>query len=415
MTASKIVVIGGGPAGMMAAIQAARSCADVTLIEKNAELGKKLLLSGKGRCNLTNACERDVFLQRFSGNGQFLRDAFKTFFNKDLMRFFEERGLKLRVERQQRVFPVTDSSMSILAVLKKELAARQVKVLYKVCVQDVLVANGMVRGVRLAGGGEIKSDRVILATGGVSYAFTGSTGEGIRIAARLKHRTVPVRAGLVPLAAKPAFIRELEGLTLKNIRLVFSHGGKKLASEIGELMFTANGVSGPLVLTLSGQIADWLAVEDKTGVILEIDLKPALTEEQLHERLLREFRGSPRRTVKNTFRELLPVRLIGAFLDILRIPQDKKANQVNQRERAEMVALLKKFRLEITGTLPIEEAMITRGGVSLRDIDPRTMGSRIIKGLFFAGEMIDVDADTGGFNLQAAFSTGYLAGESSSQ
>jgi len=217
------------------------------------------------------------------------------------------------------------------------------------------------------------------------------------------------------LAAKPAFIRELEGLTLKNIRLVFSHGGKKLASEIGELMFTANGVSGPLVLTLSGQIADWLAVEDKTGVILEIDLKPALTEEQLHERLLREFRGSPRRTVKNTFRELLPVRLIGAFLDILRIPQDKKANQVNQRERAEMVALLKKFRLEITGTLPIEEAMITRGGVSLRDIDPRTMGSRIIKGLFFAGEMIDVDADTGGFNLQAAFSTGYLAGESSSQ
>jgi hypothetical protein len=415
VTASKIVVIGGGPAGMMAAIQAARSCADVTLIEKNAELGKKLLLSGKGRCNLTNACERDVFLQRFSGNGQFLRDAFKTFFNKDLMRFFEERGLKLRVERQQRVFPVTDSSMSILAVLKKELAARQVKVLYKVCVQDVLVANGMVRGVRLAGGGEIKSDRVILATGGVSYAFTGSTGEGIRIAARLKHRTVPVRAGLVPLAAKPAFIRELEGLTLKNIRLVFSHGGKKLASEIGELMFTANGVSGPLVLTLSGQIADWLAVEDKTGVILEIDLKPALTEEQLHERLLREFRGSPRRTVKNTFRELLPVRLIGAFLDILRIPQDKKANQVNQRERAEMVALLKKFRLEITGTLPIEEAMITRGGVSLRDIDPRTMGSRIIKGLFFAGEMIDVDADTGGFNLQAAFSTGYLAGESSSQ
>ncbi len=400
---------------MMAAIQAARSRADVTLIEKNAELGRKLLLSGKGRCNLTNACEMEAFLRRFSGNAQFLRDAFKIFFNKDLMRFFEKRGVRLKVERQLRVFPATDSSMSILAALKKELAFLKVKVIYKTCVRDVLIENGRTRGVRLSGGREIRSDSVILATGGISYAFTGSTGDGIEFAARLKHRIVPFRPGLVPLTAAQPFVRELEGLTLKNIRLVFSRGGKKIVSEIGELLFTGNGVSGPLVLTLSGQIADWLAAADGSSVLLEIDLKPALTEDQLHERLLRDFRGAPKKTVKNIFRELLPARMIKVFLDILRIPQDKKANQVSHRERTEIVALLKRFSLDVNGTLPIEEAMVSRGGVSLRDIDPRTMGSRIIKGLFFAGEMIDVDADTGGFNLQAAFSTGYLAGKSSSQ
>ncbi|MDD4894312.1 MAG: NAD(P)/FAD-dependent oxidoreductase [Candidatus Omnitrophica bacterium] len=410
MNEKRIVVVGGGAAGAIAAIRASELRQDVTLIEKNPILGKKLLLSGKGRCNLTNACDLDSFIKRFSGNGQFLRDAFKKFFNLDLMRFFEERGLKLKTERQLRVFPETDRSVSIVQVLEKELHKNKVKIIYKAVMQDILMQDSEIKGLLLRDGKVIPADRLILATGGISYGFTGSTGEGLGMAKRLGHSIVSLRPGLVPLVTRQHYPKLLEGLVLKNIRLRFSDSKKHIESEIGELLFTGFGISGPLVLSLSGKIVDWL--KDTNFVYVELDLKPALTKEQLRQRLLREFKLNPKKTIKNVLKSLLPKRLVDVFIDIVKIPPDKKVSHITQKEREGLVNLLKGMRLDIVKALPIEEAMVTRGGVSLKDINPRTMESRLIKGLYFAGEIMDIDADTGGFNLQAAFSTGYLAGES---
>jgi len=407
----KIVVIGGGPAGIMAAIRAGQLKQDVTLVEKNPTLGKKLLLSGKGRCNLTNLCELDLFLKRFSKNGQFLRDAFKKFFNQDLINFFEKRGLKLKVERQQRVFPVTDKAVSVMEALKKELLANKVKIIYRAQLKDIVIQDNRVKGSILSDGRFLAADRIILATGGISYGFTGSTGEGLEIAKKLGHTITPLRPGLVPLETRQKFPKLLEGLTLKNIRLKFSDGEKEIISETGELLFTDFGISGPLVLTLSGEIVDW--VNGARHVYVEIDLKPALTKEQLNARLLREFKLNSKKTIKNALKNILPQRLIAIFLEITKINPDKKVSFISLAERQNFISLLKSFRLDILRPRPIEQAMVTRGGISLKEINPRTMESRLIKGLYFVGEMIDVDADTGGFNLQAAFSTGYLAGESS--
>ncbi|HTY46015.1 MAG TPA: NAD(P)/FAD-dependent oxidoreductase [Patescibacteria group bacterium] len=410
MPVRKIAVVGAGPAGMMAAIRAGQLGQTVSLFEKNNHPGKKLLLCGKGRCNLTNACGLEDFLERFCGNGQFLRDAFKKFFNRELIRFFEDNGLKLKVERQLRVFPVTDRSASILEVLKKQLAARNVTLICSAPVEKILVDAGAVSGLALKDGQSIPADRVILATGGVSYSFTGSDGGGLQIARTLGHRVTALRAGLVGLQTQEDYPRKLEGLALKNIRLAFDDGKRRIVSEIGEMLFTAFGVSGPLVLTLSGKISDWLQEGRRVG--MEIDLKPALSEEQLHDRLLREFKANPRRGIRTILKALLPLRLIDIFIQLAKFDPDKRASYISLDERQRIVALLKHFRLQISQPRPIEEAMITRGGVSLKEIDPRTMESRLVKGLYFAGEIIDVDADTGGFNLQAAFSTGYLAGES---
>lgn len=410
MDIKRIVVVGGGPAGLMAAIRAGQLNQDVTLIEKNPVLGKKLLLSGKGRCNLTNLCDLDSFLERFSGNGQFLRDAFKKLFNQDLMNFFEERGLKLKVERQKRVFPETDRSGSVLEVLQKELEKSKVKIIYKAKLQDILLRDGVAKGLLLSDGRVLSADKIILATGGVSYGQTGSTGEGIRIAKKLGHSVVSLRPGLVPLETRHDYPKKLEGLTLKNIRLNFSNGKRRIISEIGELLFTAFGISGPLVLTLSSKVSDW--INEGKHVYVEIDLKPALSKEQLSARLRNEFRLNPKKSLKNTLKTLLPLRLIDVFIEIAKIGPDKKVSQVSKLERESLVNLLKALRLGVVKPAPIEVAMVTRGGVSLKDINPRTMESRRIKGLYFCGEMIDIDADTGGFNLQAAFSTGYLAGES---
>ncbi|MCM8801310.1 MAG: NAD(P)/FAD-dependent oxidoreductase [Candidatus Omnitrophica bacterium] len=394
---------------MMSAIRASQLKQDVILIEKNSILGKKLLLSGKGRCNLTNACDLDSFLKRYSKNGQFLRDAFKRFFNQDLIRFFEERGLKLKVERQLRVFPESNRADSIVKVLEEELQKNKVNILYNTKMKDVIVENKEVKALCLENGKIISLDRLILATGGLSYSFTGSTGEGFKIVRRLGHRIVDLRPGLVPLEIKQDYPRLLEGLTLKNIRLKFSDGGKHIESNIGELLFTKFGISGPLVLSLSSKVVDWLRQDKK--VFVEIDLKPALTMEQLDMRLLREFKLNSNKTIKNTLRALLPKRLIRVFLEIARINPQKKTHQITSSERKSLVSLFKGLRFDITRTRPIEEAMVTKGGVSLKEITPRTMESVLIKGLYFAGEMIDLDGDTGGFNLQLAFSTGYLAGE----
>ena len=406
----KIIVVGGGPAGIMAAISAASHNQDVTLIEKNPILGKKLLLSGKGRCNLTNACEIDSFLKRFFENGQFLRDAFRQFFNTELMDFFQSRGLKLVTERQMRVFPLEGRSDAVLEVLKKELQARAVQVMLRASLKDIATDAAGINGIWLENGRHLPAEKVVLATGGVSYAFTGSTGEGLRIAEKFGHTIVPLRPGLVPLCTEQQFCRFLEGLSLKNIRLTFGAGKHKTVSDTGELLFTSFGVSGPLVLTHSGRIADWSAGHQDTW--LEIDMKPALSFEQLDARFLREFKEFPRRSIKNMLKSMLPQRFIPVFLDVACVLADTRVSHIKQQERRKMVTLLKAFHLDIASTRPIEEAMVTRGGVSLKEINPRTMESRLCKNLYFAGEIMDVDADTGGFNLQAAFSTGFLAGKS---
>jgi len=406
----KIVVIGGGPSGMMAAIRAAGLGQDVTLLEKKDSLGNKLLLSGKGRCNLTNTGGLEDFLRRFSKKGDFLRDAFKKFFNLELMDFFEQRGLKLKVERQMRVFPQSDRSASILDILKKELINSGVRVIYKAKVVDLSLSGGKVNAVRLENGTHIACERVIFASGGVSYSFTGSDASGINIARRLGHKIVPLQPGLVPLDVKQNYPLKLEGLSLRNIKLKFSDGKSQVISEIGELVFTNSGISGPLVITLSARVVDML--ERNKNVFVEIDLKPALSYEQLDSRLLREFKANAKKSIKNALKELLPLNLIKVFIEAAGIDLLKKCNQITQVEREKIISLLKGFRMDISGSRPIEEGMVTRGGVSLKEINPRTMESRLVKGLYFCGEMIDVDADTGGFNLQAAFSTGYLAGES---
>ncbi len=406
----RIIIVGAGSAGMMAAIRASQLTPEVVLVEKNSHPGNKLLLSGKGRCNITNNCELEVFLKRFPLNGQFLRDAFKKFFNRDLIEFFRERGLVLKIERQGRVFPETDRSASIVEVLKKELVKNRVMTAYNVTVTGLQVKAGKISGVRLESGEVVLVDKVILATGGVTYSFTGSTGDGLFWAQNSGHKITPIRPGLVALETKKENFKLPEGLTLKNIRLRFSSGKKEIISEIGEMIFTDFGISGPLVLTLSGQVADWIL--EKLKIKVEIDFKPALSREQLEARLLREFNDLARKNLENVLKQLLPLSLVKLFLGRLKIPANKKANQVTQQERKAIVDLLKGFGLEIKCTRPLEDAMITRGGISLKEIDPRTMESRRVKGLYFCGEMIDVDADTGGFNLQAAFSTGYLAGES---
>ena len=426
---------------MICAIRAGELNQKVILLEKKSSLGNKLLLSGKGRCNLTNGCGLELFLKRFSKEGEFLRDAFKKFFNQELIDFFEKSGLKLKTERQLRVFPVTDSSNSILNVLISKLAKNNVEIIFNAQLKEIVIEGGKIRAVVISGGRRISCDSVVLATGGVSYPLTGSSGEGLKLAESLGHHITDLRPGLVPLEIKENYPKKLEGLTLKNIRLTFSgvsptslyrhceegEGIPRLSlrappkagrsnlknviiSEIGELLFTGFGISGPLVLTLSGRIADWLRAENK--VFVDIDLKPALTAELLDKRLLREFKSGPRKNLKNILKTLLPLRLINLSLEILKIDSGKKVSHITQEERGQLILFLKSFRLEIKRALPIETAMVTRGGVPLKEINPRTMESRIIKGLYFAGEIIDLDADSGGFNLQAAFSTGYLAGES---
>lgn len=395
---------------MMASIRAAQGRASVMLVEQNSGPGKKLLLTGKGRCNLTNACGLDDFLKTFGRNGPFLRDAFKVFFNSELMEFFERRGLSLKTERQERVFPATDRSGSVLQVLKAELEKNRVRILCNAKVQKLKAPGGRVTGVVLADGTEILGDAVILATGGLSYAFTGSTGEGLRLARETGHTLVSTRPGLVPLVTEEKFPAALSGLALKNIRMHFSDGRRNIDSEIGEMLFTDFGISGPLVLSLSSILVDWLV--EKRRVTVKIDLKPALTEQQLDDRLKKEFQNFPKKGIKNLLKDFLPASLIEFFLKTAQVTPDKTSSHILQAERRKLIETFKGFPLRIIKTLPLEEAMVTKGGVSLKDIDPRTMMSRKINGLYFAGEIIDIDGDTGGFNLQAAFSTGYVAGQS---
>jgi len=404
-----VIVVGGGPAGIMAAIRAAQLGASVALLEKNTGLGRKLLLTGKGRCNLTNAADLDVFLLSYGAHGAFLRDVFKKFFNAELMQFFEVRGVAVKVERQKRVFPVSDRSGSILEALKKELKVLHVKVLSRTEVRDVLVEQSAAAGVILTTGQQMKSGRVILATCWKSYPLTGSTGEGARMAARCGHRITPLRPALVGLEMRQTFPGDLRGLTLKNVRLCFSNGKNHVVSEIGELLFTDFGISGPLVLTHSGRVVDW--VNASSPVTVSLDLKPSLTADTLSHRFLNNVRESRHQKLKNALKDYLPARFVDVFLRQAGVSPDKALYQVSPAEQKALLRLFKDFKMDIKGSRSFMEAMVTQGGVDLRDINPRTMESRLIRGLFFAGELIDIDGTTGGFNLQAAFSTGYMAGE----
>lgn len=409
-----IIIIGGGASGIMAAIRSGQQKKNVLLIEKNTKLGQKLLISGKGRCNLTNIVQLDDFLDSFSKNGQFLRNAFARLFNNELIEFFEKKGLRLKIERGGRVFPETDKADSVLEVLKKYLKENNVKIIYNHSAVDIKIGKNNKFSVKLNNGDKLFSKKLILATGGLSYPLTGSTGDGFRFAKNLGHSVVGLLPGLVPLETAEAWKKDLQGLSLRNVQIKFSQGKKEIKSDIGEMLFTHFGVSGPLVLELSANIVDWLN-DSQEKVEMAIDLKPGLTTEQLDQRLIRDFKNQGSKIYKNVLTELLPRKMIDVFIKLSGIAQDKKANQISQEDRRKVLNLLKSFSLTITKSRPIKEAIVTRGGVSTREIDPKTMQSKIVKGLYFCGELIDVDAKSGGYNLQAAFSTGYLAGESAAK
>ena len=410
MQSYNIVVVGTGPSGIMAAIRAAQLTNAVGLFEKNASLARKLGLTGKGRCNITNNCSLEEMLEKFGENGVFLRNSFSRFFVSDLVRFFEDRGLKLKTERQGRVFPATDSSKSVIDVLKNALAETGVEVHLSLPVKSVKMNRNELRSIRFTDGKEVYARKIIIATGGASYPETGSTGDGFRIAQDLGHRIEKIVPGLVPLETEESFVKEIQGLTLKNIKIVFHADSKKLESDIGELLFTHFGVSGPLVLDMSADVCKFL--EKGKKIQMSIDLKPALSTEQIDLKLQREFQLAGSVKLKNYLKEILPKRFVDIFLNASQIEGEKKCHQMTSQERKKIREALKKFSLTIKKTRPLSEAMVTHGGVSLKEIDPRTMESKKVKGIYFCGEVLDLAAASGGFNLQAAFSTGYVAGES---
>jgi len=409
MNTKDVIVVGGGPAGIMAAGIAAHRGNNVVLLEKNDRLGKKLLISGKGRCNITNAADIEGLIENTPGNGNFLYSAFYTFSNQDLISFFNELGLETKVERGGRIFPVSDSSRDVLAALMRFLDKNKVRINTGANVKRIVEKDGSAAGVELVDGTLLEAESVILAVGGMSYPGTGSTGDGYEMAKRLGHSITPLKPSLVPLVAKEEWVRDLQGLSLKNVSVSFKNSnGKEVFSDFGEMLFTHFGVSGPVILSASRHL---LACDFK-NVSLFIDLKPALSEEKLDERVQRDFDKTSRKQFKNSLDELLPQKLIPVIIELAGIDQYKPVHQITREERKRLVSLLKHLEVTIISARPIKEAIVTAGGVKINEINPSTMESKKIKGLYFAGEIIDVDAYTGGFNLTIAFSTGYLAGTS---
>lgn len=409
----KIVIVGGGPAGIMAAIRASQLTNNVSLIEKNDILGKKLLLTGNGRCNFTNSDGLKLFLKAYEKNGKFLKDAFRLFFNKDLINFFESKGLKTITENDKRVFPHTNKAISVCKILEKELVKNHVKIVLNKQLKDILVENNKVKAIVLYDNSKINADSLILATGGISYSSTGSNGEGIKIVEGLGHKIISLRPGLVPLITDKKNLSSLEGLSLKDVCVNFETKDKKIKTSIGDLIFTKNGISGPIILSISGQIIDLM--DNNIKISASIDLVPHQNINEIERDVSNYIQNNPKKSISNVLKIKFPDRLIDYLMDILGIDPSYKANQLKAMQRKKIVSFLKSMKLEITGFESYEKAMITRGGISLKDIDPRAMSSKKIKGLFFAGEMIDINGDSGGYNLQAAFSTGFLAGNSAVQ
>ncbi len=393
----------------MAAGRAAACGAPVLLLEKKDRLGLKLRITGKGRCNLTNATDMDDFISHFGPNGRFLYRAFSRFFSAELRAFFAARGVPTVVERGQRVFPASNEACHIVDALHQYLDENRVRVQYRAPVTRLLTREGRITGVQTGMGQTLSSPCVILATGGASYPLTGSTGDGYRLAAEVGHRIVPIQPALVPLETEEPWVAALQGLSLRNVQVSLLLDGRLLAREFGEMLFTHFGVSGPLVLTLSKRAVAALA---QGRVELSIDLKPALDDEQLDQRLRRELEQSGRRSFRNILKALLPLRLRDPFIAFTGIPPDKPGHQITSEERRRLHRQLRDLRLTVKSPRPLSEAIVTAGGVDINEIEPRTMESKLVQGLYFCGEVIDIDADTGGYNLQAAFSTGYLAGES---
>ena len=408
---SKVLIIGGGASGMMAAAFAAKNGNRVEVFEKNEKLGKKLFITGKGRCNITNAADLEDFFSAVTSNPKFLYSAFYSFTNEQVISFFEELGVKTKVERGGRVFPVSDHSSDVIQALKSEMERLGVKINLNAEVKELITEKNSTRetvnGIRLVSGKKISGDAVIVATGGISYPSTGSTGDGYRFARRCGHKVSELSPSLVPMEVKEWYAGELMGLSLRNIEIRITDGKKKLYQEFGEMLFTHYGVTGPVILSASSVVGKKLK---DTELTLHIDLKPALTEEQLDKRVLREFETNHNRQFKNAVDSLFPSKLRPVIVELSGIPEEKKVHEITKEERLRFVRLIKDFTMTLTGLRGYNEAIITKGGVSVKEIDPGTMESKLVKGLYFAGEVLDLDAVTGGYNLQIAWSTGYLAG-----
>lgn len=403
---SKVVVVGGGAAGLMAAGFAAYYGADVTVLEKMPRVGRKLMITGKGRCNLANFCDVQTFMQNVPVNNRFLYSALNNFTPEDIVGFFEEKGLHTKVERGNRVFPISDKAVDVVDALRRFVTDNGAKII-TATVEDIITENGLITGVK-AGGRIYKADKVILATGGASYPRTGSTGDGYKFAEKLGHTIITPKPSLVPLESPDSDCKEMQGLSLKNVALkITDNSGKQIYTDFGEMLFTHFGISGPMVLSASCNMRDY-----SSGYIAHIDLKPALDVEQLDLRVQRDFKENINKAVSNSLSKLLPRKLIPVVLKRWGIDPDKKCNSVTKEERKALVNIIKDLIFAISKPRPIEEAIITSGGVKVSEINPKTMESKLVDGLYFAGEIIDVDAYTGGFNLVIAWSTGKLAGES---
>lgn len=393
----------------------------VTLLEKMESLGKKLLITGKGRCNITSSLPIQEFIQNVPGNGMFLYSSFNNFTNQDIIEMLQKEGVKVKEERGHRIFPVIDSSRDVLNALLKELKKADVQIKTNAKVEKILTQDGKVTGVQATINGKkqtINADKVILATGGKSYPVTGSTGDGYEIVKKLGHTITKIKPSLIPLTAKKEDLelcKELQGLSLVNvsIKLIDTSKNKIIYEDFGEMLFTHWGVSGPIILSSSAHLLRYKNVEElleKGQIELSINLKPALTAEKLENRILRDFNAQKNKEFKNSLNDLLPKKLIEPIIKLSGIDREKQVNSITKQERRKLVDLLQNFKIKINGFRPIEEAIVTSGGISIKEINPKTMESKIIKGLYFAGEVIDVDAYTGGFNLQIAWSTGYTAG-----
>lgn len=410
MADRKVIVIGAGAAGMMAAYSSALCGNKVTVFERNEKAGKKLFITGKGRCNITNDSDVETILNNIITNRKFMYSAIYSFSNEDVKAFFEENGLHLKVERGNRIFPVSDKSSDVINTLKKALRNENVEIEYNILVKDLVVEDNTVKGVVLKDGRKVYADKVIMATGGMSYPVTGSDGKGFDILRKYGHTITDLSPALVPMNVKEEFAKELQGLSLKNVDISFYRNEvdkKPVYEEFGEMLFTHFGISGPIVLSGSSVAGKYLK---EGNLIARIDLKPALSKEQLDDRILREFTNGINKDIVNVMDNLLPKKLIPVMLDYCEIESHKKVNSISKEERNRMVEAFKGLKLTVTSLRSFNEAIITQGGIKVKEVDPGTMESKIISNLYLAGEMLDVDALTGGYNLQIAWSTGRLAG-----